>query len=142
MDLSQGMMLLDEAPQPLLDDMGVDLRGRDVGMAEQLLHGAKIRAALQQMAGEGVAEHMRRDARRLDAGGERERLQLLAEALPGQMLAARRRKQPGRRALPLASSARTAARCVGKRFAGRIVQRHQPLASAFALDGQAPGRRW
>ena len=58
-------------------------------MAEQLLHGAQIRATLQQMTGEGVAEHMRRDAGRLDAGGKRESLQLLAEALSGQMLAAR-----------------------------------------------------
>ena len=32
MYLSQGVMLLDKAPQPFLDDVGVDLRGRDVGM--------------------------------------------------------------------------------------------------------------
>ena len=73
-------------------------------MAEQLLHGAEIRATLQQMAGEGVAEHVRRDAGRLDAGGKRERLQLLTEALAGQMLAARRREQPRRHAPPLGFS--------------------------------------
>jgi hypothetical protein len=33
MYLSQGVMLLDKAPQPFLDDVGVDLRGRDIGMA-------------------------------------------------------------------------------------------------------------
>ena len=98
MYLSQRVVLLDKPPQPLLDDMGVDLRGRDVGVAEELLHRAQIRAVLQEMAGEGMTEHVRRDARRLDAGGERQRLQLLAEALPRQMLsAASRRKQPGRR---------------------------------------------
>ena len=62
MYLSQRVMLLDKAPQPLLDDMGVDLCGRDVGVAKELLHRAQIRAVLQEMAGEGVAEHMRRDA--------------------------------------------------------------------------------
>ena len=84
------MMLLDQTPEPLLDDMGVDLRRRDVGMAEQLLHGAQIGAALEQMAGEGVTEHMRRDARRLDPRFQSERLELLAEALPRQMLSTRR----------------------------------------------------
>ncbi len=82
------MMLLDQTPQPLLDDMGVDLRGRDVGMAEQLLHRTQIGAALQQMAGESVTEHMGRDAGGFDAGGNGERLQLLAETLAGQMLTA------------------------------------------------------
>ena len=55
-------MLLDQPSQPLLDDMGVDLRGRDVGVAEELLHRAQIGAVLQKMAGKGVAEHVRRDA--------------------------------------------------------------------------------
>ena len=41
------MMLLDEPPEPLLDDMGVDLRRRDVGVAEELLHRAKIGATLR-----------------------------------------------------------------------------------------------
>ena len=55
------MMLLDQPPQALLDDMGVDLRGRDVGVAKQLLHRAQIGAPLQQMAGKSVAQDMRRD---------------------------------------------------------------------------------
>ena len=82
MYLSQGVVLLDKPPQPLLDDMGIDLGGRDVGVAEELLHRTQIRAVLQEMAGEGMTEHVRRDARRLDAGGSCECLQLLAEALP------------------------------------------------------------
>ena len=56
-------------------------------MAEELLHRAEIGAALQKMAGERVTEHVRRDARRFDPGGKGKRLQLLAEALPGEMLA-------------------------------------------------------
>ena len=38
MYLSQRVVLLDKAPQPLLDNVGVNLRGRDIGMAEELLH--------------------------------------------------------------------------------------------------------
>ena len=57
-------------------------------MAEQLLHRAQIGAALKEMAGESVAKDVRRDAGRLEPGGEGERLQLLPEALAGEMLAA------------------------------------------------------
>src|SRR6266545_3703454 len=100
MDLSERMMLLDQAPQPLLDDMSVDLRRRDVGVAEKLLHGAEIGASLQKMAGKSVAEHVRRDARWLDARGDGERLELLAEALAGQMLLTSRRWEEPRRGSP------------------------------------------
>jgi len=40
-------------------DVGVDLRGSDVGMAEKRLHDAEIGAVVQEVAGEGVAEHVR-----------------------------------------------------------------------------------
>ena len=56
---------LDEPPRI---DMGVDLGGRDIGVAEQHLNGAKIRAALQQMGREGVAKDMRADPLRRDSG--------------------------------------------------------------------------
>ena len=36
----------------------VDLRGGDVGVAQELLHGAQVAAALQYVAGEGVAQHV------------------------------------------------------------------------------------
>ena len=39
--------------------VGVYLRGTDVGMAEQLLHGAQVAGGLQHVAGEGVTQHMR-----------------------------------------------------------------------------------
>ena len=45
-------------------NMGVDLRGRDVGVTKHRLHRAQIGAAGEQVAGEGVAQHVRRDARR------------------------------------------------------------------------------
>jgi hypothetical protein len=54
MRLSKRMMLFDEPSQPLLDDMGVDLRRRNVGVAEELLHRAKIGATLEEMAGKSM----------------------------------------------------------------------------------------
>src|SRR2546425_12417898 len=60
--------------------MGVDLGRCDVGVAEHGLHGAQVGAALEQMAREGVAEHVRRHlgpesgARRGAADDDPERL--------------------------------------------------------------------
>ena len=59
--------------------MGVDLRRRDIGMAEQLLHDAQIGAVLQQMAGEGMAQHVRADIGGAQAGRGGERLQSRAK---------------------------------------------------------------
>ena len=53
------VMFGDERPQSLLEHMGVNLRRRDVGMAEQLLHDAEIGAVLEEVAREGMAKHMR-----------------------------------------------------------------------------------
>ena len=66
MSLSQGMVLLHQPPQTLLDHMGVDLGGRDVGVPQKLLDRAQISAPLQEMAGEGVPEDMRRDTGRIE----------------------------------------------------------------------------
>ena len=38
---------------------GIDLRGADIGMAQQFLHPAQITAGLQHMAGKRVPEHVR-----------------------------------------------------------------------------------
>ncbi len=48
--------------QVLKVQMGVDLGGPDVGMAEQLLDAAQVAAGFQQMRGEGMPEHMRMHA--------------------------------------------------------------------------------
>src|SRR5580704_8178370 len=45
--------------QPFAVDRGVDLRGRQGGVAEELLDGAQVAAARQQMGGEGMAQRMR-----------------------------------------------------------------------------------
>src|SRR6185437_13525711 len=69
------VMLVDQPHQPLLQYMGVDLRGGNIGVAEQLLHGAQVGAVLQKMAGEGMAKHMRRNLGRSDAGARGKPLQ-------------------------------------------------------------------
>ena len=42
--------------EPLPGDVGVDLGGGDVGMAQQHLHGAQVGAVVEQVGGEGVAQ--------------------------------------------------------------------------------------
>ena len=46
--------------QKLAVDLGIALRGREAGVAEQLLDRAQISAGAEEMGGEGVAERMRR----------------------------------------------------------------------------------
>src|SRR4029450_2233221 len=46
--------------QVLAIDLGIALRGREAGMAEEFLDGAEIGAGAQQMRGEGMAQRMRR----------------------------------------------------------------------------------
>src|SRR5579872_6476717 len=40
-------------------DVGIDLGGRETGMAEQLLHDPEVGAAFEQVASEGVAKGVR-----------------------------------------------------------------------------------
>ena len=69
-DVRQRMSARYQRAQPLVEHMGVDLRGRDVGMAEHRLHAAQIGVVRQQVAGEGVAQHVRRDALRIEPAPE------------------------------------------------------------------------
>src|SRR6266852_6507700 len=54
-------MVLVQLLQALARHVGIDLRGRDIGVAEQELHDAQIRAMVEQMRGEGVAQRVRRE---------------------------------------------------------------------------------
>src|SRR5260221_2956686 len=128
------MMRLDQGAQPVALDVGIDLRRRDIGVAEHLLDAAEIGAVIEQMAGEGMAQDMRRDARRIDARLDRERLEELAAAPPRQMaLRAARREEEGRgRALGEKGAAHSGIR--GERGARRRAQRHQTLLAALAGD--------
>ena len=61
------MVLRVELLQPLARDVRVDRGRRDVGMPEQQLHDAQVRAVVEEVRGEGVAQDVRRDRRRRDA---------------------------------------------------------------------------
>jgi len=42
--------------RPAVEHVGVDHRGADIAVAEQLLYGADVGPVLEQMGGEGMAE--------------------------------------------------------------------------------------
>ena len=64
-------------------DVGVDLGGGDVGVAQQGLDDAQVGAAFQQMGGEGVAQDVGADALWIDAGRHGGLVQQLGEAARG-----------------------------------------------------------
>ncbi len=43
---------------PVLCDVGVDLRGRQVAVSQEFLDAAQVRASIEQMGGEAVAERV------------------------------------------------------------------------------------
>src|SRR5215813_10614093 len=57
--LSQRVQVAHQALEPLRQHMGIDLRRRDIGMAEQRLHDPQVGAVVKKMAGESVTEHVR-----------------------------------------------------------------------------------
>ena len=122
--------------QPRDLDMGIDLRRRDVGMAEHRLHAAQIGAVIEEMAGEGMPQHMRRQPRRIEPGLQRQRLEELAAAAPRQMpLAPVRGKEEGR-GLALGEEMAAHREILGERGARRLAQRHEPLLVALAADDE------
>jgi len=91
------MQIADQAFEPVFQHVSIDLRRRDIGMAEQRLHDPEIGAVVQQVAGEGVTQHVRADLFRRDAAGCSERLEFAGEELARHKPAvAERRKQPFR----------------------------------------------
>src|SRR5687768_10943100 len=58
-----GMERVIKLLQPSPRDVSVNLRRRDVRMAEHQLDAAEIGAVLQEMGGKRVPEHVRRDVR-------------------------------------------------------------------------------
>ena len=108
--LRQRMQIAHQALQPLFQHMGIDLRGGNIGVAEQRLHHAQIGAVVQEVAGEGVAQHVRADLRGAQPGGGGERLEFAREMLAGEVAAlAEGGKQPFR-CRPAAGFARASAK--------------------------------
>ena len=131
---ASGWCSVDQRPQPLLQHVGVDLRGGDVGVAEELLDDAEIGAVLQQVAGEGMAHHVRRDLRRGNPGPRRQVLEIAGKSLPGQVAAvAEGGEQP--RAVGN-TGVRPRREIGGDRFARLVGQRHDALVAALAAHGE------
>ena len=74
-----------QAFEALLENMGIDLCRRNVGMAQQRLHHPKIGAVVQKVAGECVAKHVRAHLRGAQPGGAGKRLEIAGEVLTAQM---------------------------------------------------------
>ena len=77
------MRRLDQPAQPVVLNMGIDLCRRDVRMPQHLLHAAQIGTMGEEMRREGVAQHMGRQQRRIKPRLQRQILQQLAAAVPG-----------------------------------------------------------
>ena len=56
---AQRMLILYQSLQATGEDMGIDLGCGQRGMAEQGLHYPQVCAIIEQMAGNGMAQHMR-----------------------------------------------------------------------------------
>ena len=108
--------------------MGVDLRRRDVGMAQQRLQHAQVGPARQQMRGKGVAQDVRADPLGRDPGQPGQRADDLVQPHPAQMrLAAREQPRPRRR---------RRGEPVGDGLLGARRDRREPLLVALAADHQ------
>ena len=142
------MQVANQALEPFVQDVGIDLRGRDVGMAEQCLHDAQVGAVMQKMACEGVAQHMGAHLFRAQPGADGNLLQFARRMLPRQMaVLAEGGKQPFRLGRPVMVLAPLDQRrpVVAHRGLGSAVERNQPFPAALAAHDQhlvvAPGRR-
>jgi hypothetical protein len=54
-----GMRLIVDLCKVLKIEMGIDLRGRDIGVPEQFLHSAQVSRGFEQMARKRVTKQMR-----------------------------------------------------------------------------------
>ena len=134
------MALQHQGLEALVEDVGVDLGGGDVGVAEKRLDRAQVGAVREQVRGEGVAQRVRRDLGGIDAAPGRDLLDEDVEAMARQVpFAGGRGEEVGRAAPPL-GLARVADREPGGRGGARgRRKRHHALAPALAAD-QEPAR--
>src|SRR5262245_63967551 len=115
--------------------MGIDLRGRNICVSEQGLHYAQVGAIVQQMTGEGMAQHVRAQTSGLNAAGLAERFELAGEMLSGEVaLRAKRREEPFRWRVAFAFCAQF--EVFGHRAFGLRVERYETLLGAFAAHNE------
>src|SRR5438445_291981 len=87
------MVLLVNVLQPVEREMGINLGGRNISVAENSLDGAQVGAVFDHMRGAGVAQHVRRC---LAPGGGRRILHHLPDSLAGELHAAMAEKKKRR----------------------------------------------
>jgi hypothetical protein len=123
----------------LIGYVRVELRRREVGVTEHLLHRAEISPAFQQMRRERVAKEMRMDAFGLEPGLLGELAQ--DEKRPRARQCAALRVQEELRPVPLVEerppTRLVAAQCID----GLAAERHDPLLPAFAGAAHEPLRQ-
>jgi hypothetical protein len=123
------MRLEIDVPAKAIRDVCIPLGGSEVGMAQHLLHGAEVGAALEEVRGERVPEEVRMDSRRLEPGAVGE----LAQDEERAGSRERRRGRSGELGPVAAIEVRTAEREIAAHgFRGRAAQRHEPLLPALA----------
>jgi hypothetical protein len=83
----QWVQITHQAFQALFQNMRVNLRGRNIGVAEQRLHHAQIGAVVEKVAGESVAQHVRADLRGTKPCGSGESFQFAGKMLAREMTA-------------------------------------------------------
>ena len=54
------VVIAHEGLKPFVENVGVNLRRGNIRVPQHLLHGAQVSTAAQEMAGEGMAQHMGR----------------------------------------------------------------------------------
>ena len=123
------------ALQPFAGDVGVDLGGRNIGVAKQQLHDAQVGTVVEQMGGEGVAQHVRRELFRGNAGDRRIPLDELPESLAGHGAATGGDEQGV--ALPALEDFRPRlVQIAAEPVDGLFAEWHQALLAAFAEGAQ------
>src|SRR6478735_257766 len=81
----KGVMCFDQLSERLVENVGIDLGGGNVLMAQQFLDDAEIGAIGEKMAGKGVAYDMRRERVCGNSGPRAQALEIARENLPGKI---------------------------------------------------------
>ena len=125
-----------QLPTPPIGYVGVELGRGEVGVAEHLLDGAEVGAALEQMGGERVAEQVRVNAVRVEPGFLGQLAQDQERARAGERAAAGVQEELG----PVAAvEVRPAAREVAPQGLGGVpADGHDALLAALADHAHEP----
>ena len=112
--------------------VGVDLGGREIAVAEQQLHHAKIGTVVDQVGGEGVAQGVGGEVF-VDTGSQRVLLDPVPEGLAGHA-ATPPRGEEGVAGPALEQFLARAAQKIDQPALRLVAQRHQPLLAPLAGD--------